>query len=153
MSSHGQAFALICVNCVGLLALNAVGRQRSNVWIMLAGAVTKITWDLVFIPRDGVWGACVGSVVTEVVVTILIVGRARRWYPPAAWMRAWAGAGLAAVAGMAAAATLATLPVRLAVGVVVFLGVAVVSGALRRADLTTLQTLWRSRMAATGGVS
>jgi O-antigen/teichoic acid export membrane protein len=140
-------FALICLNCVSLLALNAVGRQRMNVRVMFIGAATKLAWDLLLIPQYGPLAACVGSVVTEVVVTASVVRFVRSWYSPRDWWRAGARPAAAAVAGLGSVWLLSTLPLlaRLGAGVAIFAVVAIAAGAVRRDDVAALARLWRAR--------
>ncbi len=139
------AFGLICLNCVGVLAINAVGRQRSNVWIMAAGAVAKVTWDLALIPAFGAMAACVGSVATEALVTACVVAAVRRWYAPGDWCRAWAGGALSAAATVAALMLTAALPMaaRILVALVVFAAAALLTRAVRRGDFVVLRGLAR----------
>ncbi len=141
------AFGLICLYSVGLLALNALGRQRSNVWIMLAGAITKTAWNMIFIPRYGPMAACVGSVVTTVLVAACVAAAVRQWFGILQWLSAWRGAALALAAGLAAALLVAGPSVwtRLLAAELVFVAVALLTRALRPADLATLRETWRSR--------
>lgn len=148
------ALALICLNCVGLLSLNAVGRQRWNAGIMLAGAVTKLAWNLSVIPHYGAIGACVGSFVTELVVTVAIVACARRWYPTGVWVQAWWRGGAAAVVAAAVAVVVpGQLVIRLTATLGTFVVAAFVTGAVERSDLETLGGWLRSRVARADKVS
>jgi O-antigen/teichoic acid export membrane protein len=149
------SFALICIQCVGLIALNAVGRQWASAGVMLVGAVVKIAWNLAFVPAHGALAACVGSVVTSAVITVLLATFVRASYPAAVWFRAWAGALVAACAAVGAAAAVSWAPLgwRVVLLLVVFLAGAVVTRAARPGDLSTIRDLWRSRAAgATGGL-
>ena len=144
------AFVFICVSAVGLLALNAVRQQRWNVWVMLVGAVLKVAWNAILIPRYGVPAACMGSVVTGAVIAALLVTGSRPWYPALDWCRACAGAAFAGASAVAAAlvASRAPVGVRLGVSLLVFVGVAFAVRALRADDLATIRGLWRPRDSA-----
>jgi O-antigen/teichoic acid export membrane protein len=140
-------FILICLSGVGLLALNAVGRQRWNARIMLVAAVTKVVWDLVLIPRYGVAAACWGSTFTSLVVVGCAVVAVRSWYSERAWAVASGGAALAglAAAGLAWLVHGWPLGYQLGVSLVVFLVVALASGAIAGRDAATVRTLLSSR--------
>jgi O-antigen/teichoic acid export membrane protein len=141
------AYALIAINCIGLLAMNAVGHQRRNVWILAAGAAVKAAWTIAVIPQFGARGACVGMIVTELVVTTCIVIAMRPWFAVRDWVRAWRGAVGAAV-GAVITALIAT-PLgggwRLAAAGVTFGVVAVVTRAVSPRDLAVARTLIRDR--------
>jgi O-antigen/teichoic acid export membrane protein len=144
------AFVFICLSAVGLLALNAVRQQRWNVWVMLAGAVLKVAWNVVLVPRYGVPAACVGSVVTGAVIAASLVTVSRPWYPALDWCRACAGAAFAGASAVVAAlaASRAPVGVRFGVSLLVFVGVALAVRALRPDDLATIRGLWRLRDSA-----
>lgn len=147
------AFALICVNCTGLIGLSAMGRQKENVPIMLAGAVTKTMWNVLLIPRLGVEAACAGTIVTELVVTAFVVTKFRVTIPVAMWIRAASGAAAASVATVIGAAVTLGLPdiLRALTLVAVFATVAVLSKAVCASDLSTLAQLLRRRVSSPRG--
>ena len=144
------AFVFICLSAVGLLALNAVRQQRWNVWVMLAGAVLKVAWNVVLVPRYGVPAACVGSVATGAMIAASLVTVSRPWYPARDWCRACAGAAFAGAAAVVAMVVVSRAPVgvRFGVSLLVFIGVAIAVRALRAEDLATVRMLWRSRDSA-----
>jgi O-antigen/teichoic acid export membrane protein len=149
------SFVLICIQCVGLIALNAAGRQRSSAGVMLIAAVVKVGLNLALIPAYGALGACFGSVVTSAIITVHLAIIVRRSYPAAAWLRAWAGAAIAGSAALAASAIAVWAPLgwRVVLSLVVFMAVAVATRAAKPGDLSTIRDLWRSRAAgAAGGV-
>jgi O-antigen/teichoic acid export membrane protein len=135
------SFALICIQCVGLVALNAAGRQWASAGVMLAGAVVKIAWNLAFVPAHGALAACIGSVVTSAIITVLIAVIVRASYPAAVWFRAWAGSLVAAGAALAAAAAIPWAPLgwRVALLLAVFVAGAFVTRAARPGDLASLR--------------
>jgi hypothetical protein len=93
--------------------------------------------------------------VTSAVITAHLAIIVRGWYRPAAWLRAWAGSGVAAGAAVAAAATVSWAPLgwQVVLLLTVFLAGAIVTRAARRGDLSTIRDLWRGRAAgATGGL-
>jgi O-antigen/teichoic acid export membrane protein len=144
------AFVLICLSSVALLSLNAVRQQRWNVWVMLAGAVLKIAWNVILIPRYGVPAACVGSVVTGAVIAASLVTLSRPWYPALQWCRACAGAAFAGLFAGAVGVTVSRAPlgVRFGLSSLVFVGVAVAVRAVRLDDLAAIRALWRPRDSA-----
>jgi O-antigen/teichoic acid export membrane protein len=147
------SFALICIQCVGLIALNAVGRQWASAGVMLVGAVVKVAWNLALVPAHGALAACIGSVVTSAIITILLAIIVRESYPAAAWFRAWVGSLVAACAAVAAAAAVPWAPPgwRVALILVVFLAGAIITRAARPGDLSTIRDLWRGRTAGVAG--
>jgi O-antigen/teichoic acid export membrane protein len=143
------SFVLIDLQCVSLVALNAAGRQRANVWVMLVGAAAKLAWNLSLIPSHGAMAASVGCVVVSGIVTAHLAFAARHWYRPSDWVGSWGGAVVAACASVA---VLAGVPRaadvwRLALALSVFVIGTVLTGALRRTDLVTVRELWRARAA------
>lgn len=149
------SFVLVDLQCVSLVALNAVGRQRANVWVMLVGAAAKLAWNLSLIPTHGAIAASVGSVVVSGIVTAHLAFAARQWYRPSDWLRLWAGAAVAACASVAAlaAAWRASDVWRLGLALSVFVMGAVLTGALRRTDVVTVRDLWRARTAGAAEVN
>jgi O-antigen/teichoic acid export membrane protein len=143
-------FILICLSGVALLALNAVGRQRWNARIMLFAAVTKVAWDLALIPRYGVAAACWGSTFTSLVVVGCAVVAVRSWYSERAWALASGAAALAGIAAAGLAWLVHDWPLgyQLGISVVVFLVVALASGAIAGRDAATVRTLLSGRGSA-----
>lgn len=141
------AFALISMNCIATLALNATGNQRSSLKATATGAVTKILWNLALIPRFGVVAACVGCVVTELVVTSYVVYSVRDWFAPRSWFAAWIGIAVAAAGTLGVGWLTLGSPaaVRIPLLVVTFGLCAVAARAVRVQDWVTLRRFLGSR--------
>jgi O-antigen/teichoic acid export membrane protein len=147
------SFALVCVQCIALIAMNAAGRQRSNIAVMLVGAGVKVAFNLALIPAYGAIAACLGSVLTSAVITVHVAVIARDLFRPREWLRAWAGSGVALAAALAVLALGRTAPGAGLVGasLVVFVAFACATRALRRSDVVTVRDLLRSGAAGVTG--
>lgn len=63
--------ALIFINCICQVSLNATNKQRINVLVMFVGIIINVSLNLVLIPHFSIIGASIATVITELIITYL----------------------------------------------------------------------------------
>lgn len=60
-------------NCLGSLYYTPIGKRALSAKFIIIGSITNLVFNLVFIPKMGAYGAALGSLLAETIITILYI--------------------------------------------------------------------------------
>ena len=131
-------------NCSFAFCLLASDRQKEYMYSVLAGAVVNLTLNLILIPKYGMLGASIATIVCEVITLGLILFYSGRIVKSIPWIDLLKVLGSSSLMGLVLYSLSVNLPIKVFIGIAVYLGAMIILRGIHKEDVIWLKQIIRA---------